>query len=124
MNPRKVYDWLDHNVTRVVALYFPINPYIEVLAEGNQTGADQGAGLWAIDRLGEHRHGQFEAHWHMFGDDAGTIRNRQMVNVVRPNLLIAFPGYHGTADMVRFVEDYNRYAPIPIHVFKAQGNFL
>ncbi len=42
----------------------------------------------------------YEADWHEHGRAAGPIRNARMIAEGRPDLVIAFPGGRGTADMV------------------------
>lgn len=41
------------------------------------------------------------APWNFYGLSAGSIRNRWMLNFCKPDLVIAFPGGNGTADMKR-----------------------
>ena len=61
-----------------------------------------------VDRLGE-RFAKtnncellvFPADWDKFGKGAGFIRNQQMIDEGKPDLVVAFPGGRGTADMVR-----------------------
>ena len=43
----------------------------------------------------------FPADWNKFGKAAGYIRNQQMIDEGKPDLVVAFPGGRGTADMVR-----------------------
>jgi hypothetical protein len=69
-----------------------------VLIHGDASGADRLAGEWAVARGV-----QVEAHpadWKKHGRAAGPIRNTQMLDE-KPDLLVAFPGGRGTADMVR-----------------------
>ena len=67
--------------------------------QGGATGADEFARDWAdnmqIDCL------TFEADWERYGAAAGPIRNAVMLKKGHPNLVLAFPGGPGTADMVR-----------------------
>lgn len=42
----------------------------------------------------------FPADWSRHGNSAGPIRNRRMLVDGRPDLVIAFPGGRGTANMV------------------------
>jgi len=44
---------------------------------------------------------RFPADWQKHGRAAGPIRNQQMIDIGRPDLVVAFPGGRGTADMVR-----------------------
>lgn len=43
---------------------------------------------------------EFPADWKRLGKAAGPIRNRQMLNEGKPDLVVAFPGGAGTAHMV------------------------
>lgn len=43
----------------------------------------------------------FKADWSKDGRKAGPVRNSVMLSVGKPDLVIAFPGGRGTADMVR-----------------------
>lgn len=72
---------------------------IECIIHGDQTGADTIAKEWALERGIPHR--PFPAEWRRYGNAAGPIRNRQMITRGKPDLVIAFPGGEGTADMVR-----------------------
>ncbi len=75
----------------------------EVLIEGDARGADRIAGYWArckrLDNL------KFRADWRKHGRAAGAIRNQRMLDEGRPDLVIAFPGGHGTQDMKRRAKD-------------------
>lgn len=44
------------------------------------------------------------AYEHRFGKAGGPIRNAKMLELSRPDLVLAFPGGKGTADMVRRAE--------------------
>lgn len=44
------------------------------------------------------------ALWHEHGKAAGPIRNQRMIDDFKPDLVVAFPGGRGTADMVRRAE--------------------
>lgn len=41
------------------------------------------------------------ADWDGLGRKAGPIRNQRMLDEGKPDLVVAFPGDKGTADMVR-----------------------
>lgn len=69
-----------------------------VVIEGGAPGADSWAYNWARSR-GDIPVTKF-ADWTYFGKAAGAIRNQQMLDE-KPDLVIAFPGSRGTADMVR-----------------------
>ena len=86
----KVVEWLDNNLV-------PIN--VEAIVHGGAKGADLGAEKWA------ERHNVlrliFPANWKERGRSAGPIRNQAMIDEGKPDMVIAFPGGRGTADMVR-----------------------
>lgn len=71
---------------------------ITTVIEGDARGADRIAGFWArknkIDNV------KFPADWDAHGRAAGIIRNKQMLEEGAPDLVIAFPGGRGTANMV------------------------
>lgn len=70
-----------------------------VIIHGDARGADTLADAWA------QRHKvavvSFPANWEKDGRSAGNKRNQQMLDVGRPDLVVAFPGGAGTADMVK-----------------------
>lgn len=68
-----------------------------VLVHGCASGADSLAARWASSR-GIHPAG-CPALWDTYGKQAGPIRNCAMLQL-RPELVVAFPGGRGTADMV------------------------
>ena len=68
-----------------------------LLIHGDARGADRLSGEWATDRGIEVF--ACPADWKRHGRGAGPIRNRQMLDH-KPDLLVAFPGGRGTADMV------------------------
>lgn len=74
----------------------PLEP--NLIIHGGATGADEMANLYA-GRRGIQRI-IFPANWSI-GKKAGPIRNQLMLDVGKPNLVVAFPGGTGTADMVR-----------------------
>lgn len=72
---------------------------IECVIEGNSRGVDRMAGYWA--RKNSIHNLKFPALWEKYGKSAGPRRNLQMIVEGKPDLVIAFPGGKGTADMVR-----------------------
>lgn len=73
-----------------------INP-TEII-HGRAHGADALAFAWAeINRV---KATAVPAEWGKHGKAAGPIRNQQMLDM-EPDLVVAFPGGKGTADMVR-----------------------
>lgn len=85
---------------------------MECIAEGGATGADQGASNWADFALPSHMHQRFP----MRDANDGPARNMRMFRAVKPNVLVAFPGGHGTASMISIVEDWNAVSPEPIRI--------
>lgn len=72
---------------------------IECVIHGDASGADYLAGRWAETEKVPVR--AFPADWDQHGKAAGPMRNQQMVDDGKPDLVIAFPGGRGTADMRR-----------------------
>lgn len=70
---------------------------ITQLIHGSARGADTLAGAWARDRSIPVT--PMPANWKKYGKKAGPIRNREMLNQ-SPDMVVAFPGGRGTADMV------------------------
>lgn len=66
---------------------------------GCARGADHLALAWAeISGVDWKR---YYANWNIHGPAAGPIRNQRMLESERIDLVLAFPGGRGTADMVR-----------------------
>jgi len=74
----------DHGITEII--------------EGGASGADFLAREYAIFQKIPHR--TFPADWNKMGRKAGPIRNRRMLEEGKPDLVVAFPGGNGTANMV------------------------
>ena len=72
---------------------------LTALIEGDARGADRMAGAWAEAQGIAHE--VFKADWDGLGAKAGPIRNRQMLEEGRPDLVVAFPGRSGTDHMKR-----------------------
>jgi len=72
---------------------------ISVIIHGDQLGADTYAKWWATERGVPHA--PFKAEWGRYGKSAGPVRNRRMIVEGKPDLVVAFKGGKGTADMVR-----------------------
>lgn len=72
---------------------------ITCLIHGAAAGADHLAYLWS--QLAHVPEASFPAQWTMFGRSAGPLRNSQMLHEGKPDVVVAFPGGRGTADMVR-----------------------
>ena len=73
-------------------------PITDVI-HGAARGADALANEWAYQR--HVRMWPFPAAWKRDGKAAGPIRNQRMLDEGMPNMVIAFHGGRGTADMIR-----------------------
>ena len=71
---------------------------IEIIS-GAAPGADSIALDWAVVNWCQFY--EFPADWAKYGKAAGPIRNQQMIDEGKPDLVIAFRGGRGTADMIR-----------------------
>lgn len=66
-------------------------------------GGASGADTMALDWANHHAISSWtsKADWQKHGRAAGPIRNQAMLDIHKPDLVVAFPGGKGTADMVR-----------------------
>lgn len=103
-NRRKVFEVLDS-----------LAP-MACIIQGGARGADALAAEWA------NKNGvpniPFQADWDTYGRGAGMIRNRVMLREGKPDLVVAFPGGNGTADMTRIAQK----AGIQVMIVKEEGN--
>jgi hypothetical protein len=74
-----------------------------VLIQGGAGGADYFARNWGWDNDIDVMH--FKADWNKYGRAAGPIRNQQMLDEGKPDLVLAFPGGRGTAHMIRIARE-------------------
>ena len=74
-----------------------LNP--STVITGGATGADQHAYQWCVMTCTPRW--TFPADWDQYGPSAGPIRNQRMLDEGNPDVVLAFPGGRGTADMVR-----------------------
>lgn len=74
-----------------------------IIIEGGAHGVDTHAREWA--EMNYIPHWEFPANWTKHGKSAGPIRNRYMLIVGQPDLVVAFPGGVGTAHMVQVAEE-------------------
>ena len=72
---------------------------ITLIISGGARGADTMAEWWA--KAEGVPCDVYQADWVGLGRKAGPIRNQHMLDVGKPDLVVAFPGGRGTADMVR-----------------------
>jgi hypothetical protein len=68
--------------------------------QGGAAGADRLAREWCFAQPSCHLINE-PADWLHHGKAAGPIRNHRMLDEHKPDLVLAFPGGRGTADMCR-----------------------
>lgn len=82
----------------------PYHMEITEIVNGAATGADKLASDWARDRKKHNgttiRLYEFPAAWNQYGPSAGPIRNQQMLDARKPEVVVAFPGGVGTNNMI------------------------
>ena len=108
---------LDGYLDRAVANFDDL-----VVIEGGATGADRCAAEWYGGQVdGQHaihdlvRHESYPADWDRHGKAAGPIRNQQMLDEGKPDIVWAFkskPESRGTDHMISIA----RKAGIPVYV--------
>lgn len=76
---------------------------VSLVLHGDARGADHLAGRWAGDR--GIAQVIFPANWKGEGYAAGPRRNLRMLEIGRPDVVVAFPGGKGTAHMIQAAED-------------------
>lgn len=75
-------------------------PAVEIIS-GAAKGADTAAVDWAV--INWCKFTEFPAKWDLYGRRAGPIRNQQMLDEGKPDLVVAFlaPDSRGTKDMIK-----------------------
>ena len=76
-------------------------PTVTIIS-GGATGGDSIGIDWAV--VNWCRFEEYKPDWNKHGKAAGPIRNQQMLDEGKPDLVVAFPGGRGTADMIRRAE--------------------
>ena len=104
-NRQNVYNTLDEiaGITEEKPL-----PLDFTLIHGGATGADALADDWGVINWVLIR--EFKADWKRYGRAAGPIRNKQMLDEGKPDIVIAFLGGEGTRGMIALA----RAAGVPI----------
>lgn len=72
--------------------------HIGCVIQGGARGADALGDAWAEER--QRASATFKAPWNALGKRAGPVRNGWMLEYGQPDLVVAFPGGSGTANMV------------------------
>ena len=73
------------------------------IIQGCAKGADTLARRWAADNGIPFE--DYPADWDKYGKRAGFIRNKQMLDEGKPDLVVAFPGGKGTEMMCRIAKE-------------------
>lgn len=97
---RDFYDWrlLENALNSMLKAEHPITHIIQ----GEASGADKLAKQWA--KYTGVPTADFPAIWRIKGEynpNAGPERNKRMLDEGKPDLVVAFPGGTGTANMVK-----------------------
>jgi predicted Rossmann-fold nucleotide-binding protein len=108
-------DWGDELAVELVLNHLHARFGIVAVIHGAARGADAMGMQWA-NRHGIH-HIPYPANWQLFGLGAGRRRNRKMAKEGKADLVVAFPGGNGTADMIEVA----RRAGMPVLQF---GGYL
>src|SRR5258707_6224760 len=92
-------DFSDRDWLRVVLakLHAHRGPFTLVI-QGGATGADCEAAVWARSVEPPISVRTYPALWYLHGRAARPKRNQQMLDEGAPDLVVAFPGWRGTAD--------------------------
>jgi len=95
-------------VWSALAMLLPVQPGRVLIHGACPTGADAHADAWATYLNARIVNIEnvitiecFPANWGRDGKAAGPIRNSRMLAEGKPDIVLAFPGGRGTADMVR-----------------------
>ena len=83
-----------------------------VIIQGGAKGADFLARVWA--KLWGIKMIEYPADWNKYKGGAGPIRNKQMLVEGKPDLVIAFRGGNGTANMIKQAKG----AGVPVEIVK------
>jgi YspA, cpYpsA-related SLOG family len=85
----KLFEVLDQEHAR--------NPF-DLVITGGAKGADWWGHYWAIKRGVPYK--VFPADWMTYGEAAGPVRDQQIIDEGRPDVVIAFPGGTGTDEVI------------------------
>lgn len=131
-NPENINDEYNDVVTVLVCggrdftdkeyLFLKLDEFVKTLKgkdviviHGNAKGADSLAAEWALERM--QAIVSYPADWDSYGKAAGAIRNQKMLDEGQPDVVIAFAGGKGTADMI----ERTKKAKIPYITFDQRG---
>lgn len=96
------------NFTDYEKLLKVLNVYssqVSLIVHGAARGADTLAAVWAANNKTPVK--AYPANWGLHGKSAGYIRNHDMITKEKIDLVVAFPGGRGTANMVKQARERN-----------------
>jgi hypothetical protein len=105
-------------MTKILSALHAAKPF-SVAITGMARGADLMAWYWA-KKVGFVPTDEYPADWSKYGNSAGPIRNKQMLDDGRPDLVVAFPGGKGTANMI----EQSKRAGVKVLQVSADGTVL
>lgn len=86
---------------------------IKLIIHGAARGADELAEWWAYqNHVLVMKFPVSKEEWARVGPSAGPRRNKKMILLGKPDLVVAFPGGTGTADMVKQASKYSIHIQI------------
>lgn len=110
---------VEYDLRAVTLLENALDAYLEdrtpdelLIIHGAARGADTLAGEWAKKR--KITCVACPAQWKEHGNSAGLIRNKEMLRVYKPHVVVAFPGGKGTAHMVSIAQAYGVRVSFPL----------
>lgn len=77
-------------------------PNVKIIS-GEARGVDTVAADYAVTRWTQYR--GFPANWDLHGKAAGVIRNQQMLDEGKPDVVVAFKGGRGTEHMKKIARE-------------------
>jgi hypothetical protein len=83
------------------------------VVNGGAVGVDSYSTAWARSRSVPFT--EYPAEWTRYGNPAGAIRNQKMLEISKPDLVIAFPGGNGTAHLFSIAQR----AKVKVHIINA-----
>lgn len=108
-------DWNDYEfLRRYLDNFFYKRELIHAdctIIEGDARGADRQAGQWVQKHSYNMKLEKYPANWSL-GKVAGYLRNKQMLEEGKPDIVIAFPGGRGTSMMI----DLAKKAGVPVEI--------
>jgi beta-galactosidase GanA len=98
-------DYADREFVFEVLRKYHEENVITCIIEGGASGVDRYVATFAMFHGIEHI--TFLAEWSKYGKTAGPMRNREMLEKGKPNVVIAFKGGDETRDMIRKATETN-----------------